>query len=417
MKKHIILSLIAALLATLFAAGGYFYGRRQPVPEAIAPAPHAEPGAAIPAIRKPLYWTDPMVPGSRFDQPGKSPFMDMELEPVYASEGGVDMGGGVRLDQATVQNMGVRTVRVEQGQIAHRIETVGIVRPDEHRIEAVHAHTAGWVEKVYVRAAGDPVRAGQPMFELNSPDLIAAQEEYLLALRHNDAALTQAAEQKLHLLYFHEAALQQLRESGQVQRRITVHAPASGVVSELMIRSGMAVTAGQPAYTLTNLSTVWVNAQVPEAQAQWAVPGTQAEVRLASQPGKVFKGRVEYLYPEVAEASRTLSARIQLVNPGGLLKPNMYADVVLLGGQGKTVALVPREAVIETGTRKVVIVADGHGRFHAQNVVTGSEADGKVEVLEGLGTGLEVVASGQFLIDSEANLKSALDRMQGEPAK
>lgn len=417
MKKHIILSLVAALLATLSGTAGYFYGKRPTMPAAIAPAPHVGHAAATSMARKPLYWTDPMVPGSRFDKPGKSPFMDMELEPVYADESGEEQGGSVRIDQAAVQNMGVRTVKVEQGQIAHRIETVGIVRPDEHRIEAVHAHTAGWVEKVYVRAAGDPVRAGQPMFELYSPDLIAAQEEYLLALRHNDAALTQAAEQKLHLLYFHEAELQKLRESGQVQRRITVYAPSSGVVSELMVRSGMAVTAGQPAYTLTNLSTVWVNAQVPEAQAQWAAPGTQAEVRMASLPGKVFKGRVEYLYPEVAEASRTLSARIQLANPGGLLKPNMYAGVVLLGGQGESVPLVSREAVIETGTRKVVIVADGHGKFHAQNVVTGAEADGKVEILEGLGAGLEVVASGQFLIDSEANLKSALDRMQGVPAK
>jgi Cu(I)/Ag(I) efflux system membrane fusion protein len=179
----------------------------------------------------------------------------------------------------------------------------------------------------------------------------------------------------------------------------------------------MAVSAGQTAYTLTNLSTVWVNAQVPEAQAQWAAPGTQAEIRFASLPGKTYKGKVEYLFPEVTVASRTLSARIPLANAGGQLRPNMYAEVTLMGGQGKNVPLVPREAVIETGTRKLVIVADGHGKFRPQNVVTGTEAEGKVEVLEGLSAGQEVIASGQFLIDSEANLKSALDRMQGVPAK
>jgi Cu(I)/Ag(I) efflux system membrane fusion protein len=414
--------LLAALLLTLLGAfaGWYFANRANPVTtmpasQALAARPEARV-AANPAERKILYWTDPMMPGSRFDKPGKSPYMDMNLEPVYAEESNVE-DGSVSMDSRTVQNLGVRTVKVEDGSLAHRIETVGIVSADEHRIEAVHAHTAGWVEKVYIKATGDRVAQGQPMFELYSPDLVAAQEEYLLALRHHDELLTDAAEQKLHVLYFHEQELQKLRESGQVQRRMTIYAPTGGVVSELMVRQGMAVSAGQTAYTLTNLSTVWVNAQVPEAQAQWAAPGTQAEIRFASLPGKTYKGKVEYLYPEVTVASRTLSARIPLANAGGQLRPNMYAEVTLLGGQGKNVPVVPREAVIETGTRKLVIVADGHGKFHPQNVVTGTEAEGKVEVLEGLSAGQEVIASGQFLIDSEANLKSALDRMQGVPAK
>jgi membrane fusion protein, copper/silver efflux system len=418
MNRRIVVLIVGALTFALLgvAVGWYFATRIQPgmampVPQPPKPASEVE---TKPAERKVLYWTDPMVPGSRFDKPGKSPFMDMQLEPVYAEDQAGESGAdaaSVNIAPRTLQNMGVRTVKVEEGSLAHRIDAVGIVGADEHRIEAVHAHTAGWVEKVYVRAAGDPVRAGQPMFELYSPDLVAAQEEYLLALQHHDDALIDAAEQKLHVLYFHERDLQRLKESGQAQRRMTVYAPIGGVVSELMIRPGMAVSAGQSVYTLTNLSTVWVNAQVPEAQAQWAAPGTQAEIRFAALPGKTYKGKVEYIYPDVTAASRTLSARILLANAGGELRPNMYAGVILLGGMGKVVPLVPREAVIETGTRKVVIVADGGGRFHAQAVTTGAEESGRVEILEGLGTGLEVVVGGQFLIDSEANLKTALDRL------
>jgi Cu(I)/Ag(I) efflux system membrane fusion protein len=418
MNRRIVALIVWALTFSLLgvAAGWYFATRSQPfmtIPVPQPPKSEAKTEAKS-AERKVLYWTDPMVPGSRFDKPGKSPFMDMELEPVYAEDQAVESSAdaaSVSIAPRTLQNLGVRTVKVEEGSLAHRIDTVGIVGADEHRIEAVHAHTAGWVEKVYVRAAGDPVRAGQPMFELYSPDLVAAQEEYLLALQHHDDALTDAAKQKLHVLYFHERDLQKLKDSGQAQRRMTVYAPIGGVVSELMVRPGMAVSAGQSVYTLTNLSTVWVNAQVPEAQAQWAAPGTQAEIRFASVPGKTYKGKVEYIYPDVTAASRTLSARIPLANAGGELRPNMYAGVILLGGMGKVVPLVPREAVIETGTRKVVIVADGGGRFHAQAVTTGAEESGRVEILEGLGTGMEVVVGGQFLIDSEANLKTALDRL------
>jgi Cu(I)/Ag(I) efflux system membrane fusion protein len=420
MNRRIVALIVVALTFALLgvAAGWHFATRSQPgmempVPQPPKPAAKAE---MKPTERKVLYWTDPMVPGSRFDKPGKSPYMDMELEPVYAEDNSGESGadaGSVNIASRTLQNLGVRTVKVEEGSLTHRIDTVGIVGADEHRIETVHAHTAGWVEKVYVRAAGDPVRAGQPMFELYSPDLVSAQEEYLLALQHHDDALIDAAEQKLHVLYFHERDLQKLKQSGQTQRRMTVYAPIGGVVSELMIRSGMAVSAGQSVYTLTNLSTVWVNAQVPEAQAQWASSGIQAEIRFASLPGKTYKSRVEYIYPDVTAASRTLSARIPLANTGGQLRPNMYAGVTLLGGMGKVVPLVPREAVIETGTRKVVIVADGGGRFHAQAVTTGAEESGRVEILEGLGAGVEVVVGGQFLIDSEANLKTSLERLGG----
>jgi Cu(I)/Ag(I) efflux system membrane fusion protein len=422
MNRRIVALIVGAMALTLLGAtaGWYFASQSQTARAMSVPqSPILETKSETkpkPAERKVLYWTDPMTPGSRFDKPGKSPFMDMELEPVYAEDHAGESGadaGSVSIAPRTLQNLGVRTVKVEEGSLARRIDTVGIVSADEHRIEAVHAHTAGWVEKVYVRAAGDPVRAGQPMFELYSPDLVAAQEEYLLALQHHDDAMIGAAEQKLHVLYFHDRDLEKLKESRQAQRRMTIYAPSSGVVSELMIRSGMAVNAGQSVYTLTNLSTVWVNAQVPEAQAQWAVPGTQAEIRFASLPGKTYKGKIEYLYPDVTAASRTLSARIPLANAGGQLRPNMYAGVTLLGGKGEVVPLVPREAVIETGTRKVVIVADGGGRFHAQTVTTGAEEGGRVEIPEGLGAGLEVVVGGQFLIDSEANLKTALDRLGG----
>ena len=404
-------TMLLILIALIAAAGAGYYAR--------TPAPASKPpaSATAPKERKILYWYDPMVPASHFDKPGPSPFMDMELVPKYADEEG--SAGGMAIDPRMVQNLGVRTAAVATGSLERRITTVGYVRPDEHRIEVVQPRAAGWVEKLYVRAVNDPVRRGQLLLELYAPDILAAQEEYLLAVKAAqrdpaDRALEQAALRRLSLLGLSDGQIRVLAASGKASRRVAVYATSDGVVSELGVREGMAVTPGTPMFSLLDLSSVWVTAEIPEAQAGWVAPGAAVEIAVPALPGRVIKGRVEYIYPQLDGTTRTLQVRVRLPNPGLKLKPGMYARVRIQSGEAKQAVLVPSEAVISTGTRSVAIVAEGGGRFAAVEVKTGDEADGRTEILEGLAAGQTVVVSGQFLIDSEASLRGTLQRLQGE---
>jgi len=407
MSYRTMLLILAALVA---AAGAGYYAR--------TPEPASKPvaSATAPKERKILYWYDPMVPASHFDKPGPSPFMDMELVPKYADEEG--SAGGLAIDPRVVQNLGVRTAPVETGSLVRRIDTVGYVRPDEHRIEVVQPRAAGWVEKLHVRAVNDPVRRGQLLLELYAPDILAAQEEYLLAAKAAqrdpaDRALEQAAQRRLALLGLSEEQIRALAASGKASRRVAVYATSDGIVSELGVREGMAVTPGTPMFSLLDLSSVWVTAEIPEAQAGWVAPGAAVEIAVPALPGHVLKGRVEYIYPQLDGTTRTLQVRVRLPNPGLKLKPGMYARVAIRGAAAQQAVLVPSEAVIGTGTRSVAIVAEGGGRYAAVEIKTGDEADGRTEILEGLAPGQTVVVSGQFLIDSEASLRGTLQRLQG----
>jgi len=403
-------TMLSILIALAAAAGAGYYAR--------TPAPASKPAASAtaPKERKILYWYDPMVPASHFDKPGPSPFMDMQLVPKYADEEG--SAGGMAIDPRMVQNLGVRTAAVATGSLARRIATVGYVRPDEHRIEVVQPRAAGWVEKLYVRAVNDPVRRGQLLLELYAPDILAAQEEYLLAAKAAqrdpaDRALEQAALRRLALLGLSDEQIRALAASGKASRRVAVHATSDGIVSELGVREGMAVTPGTPMFSLLDLSSVWVTAEIPEAQAGWVAPGAAVEIAVPALPGSVLHGRVEYIYPQLDGTTRTLQVRVRLPNPGLKLKPGMYARVSIQSGEAKQAVLVPSEAVIVTGTRSVAIVAEGSGRYAAVEIKTGDEADGRTEILQGLAPGQTVVVSGQFLIDSEASLRGALQRLQG----
>ena len=403
-------TMLSILIALAAAAGAGYYAR--------TPAPASKPAASAtaPKERKILYWYDPMVPASHFDKPGPSPFMDMELVPKYADEEG--SAGGLAIDPRVVQNLGVRTAPVETGSLVRRIDTVGYVRPDEHRIEVVQPRAAGWVEKLHVRAVNDPVRRGQLLLELYAPDILAAQEEYLLAAKAAqrdpaDRALEQAAQRRLALLGLSEEQIRALAASGKASRRVAVYATSDGIVSELGVREGMAVTPGTPMFSLLDLSSVWVTAEIPEAQAGWVAPGAAVEIAVPALPGHVLKGRVEYIYPQLDGTTRTLQVRVRLPNPGLKLKPGMYARVAIRGAAAQQAVLVPSEAVIGTGTRSVAIVAEGGGRYAAVEIKTGDEADGRTEILEGLAPGQTVVVSGQFLIDSEASLRGTLQRLQG----
>jgi Cu(I)/Ag(I) efflux system membrane fusion protein len=289
---------------------------------------------------------------------------------------------------------------------------------NERDVALVQARSNGYVERLFVRAPLDPVRKGQALLQLYVPDWVAAQEEYL-AVRRMPAGpdtdrLQDAALQRMRLAGMTDEQARQVAARGSVSPRITVTAPVGGVITELAARDGMTVAAGAPLFRISGLRTVWVNAEVPESAASRVRPGMPVQASSPASPGTTFNGKVEALLPEVNPATRTLKARIELANPDGKLVPGMFANIRMAPAASRDVLLVPSEAVIQTGTRTVVIAALDGGKFAPVDVVTGAEAGGQTEVLKGLDAGQKVVASGQFLIDSEASLRGSLRRL-GEP--
>jgi len=398
---------IAVLVVGVGAAAafaGYRYAvSRMEHPPAAAPAAGAE--------RKVLYWYDPMQPQQKFDKPGKSPFMDMQLVPKYADE--VAGAGTVSISPQMVQNLGVRTAEAKTGAIEQRFEAVGTVAFNERGVVQLQARAAGFVEKLHARAPLDPVKKGAPLVELLYPEWAGAQEEYLLLRKSGSGELAQAARQRLMLLGMSEAQVAVVEREGKVANRFTLVAPISGVIAELGVREGSTVTPGMTLFRLVDLSTVWVNAEVPEAQASWVTPGASVEARVQAYPGRAFEGRVGAILPEVSAATRTVRTRIEVPNPDAILKPGMYATISFRQGKKAQSVLAPSEAVIRTGTRDVVIVALGEGRFRAAQVELGFESGGQSEIRKGLQAGDKVVLSGQFLIDSEASLSATVARLEG----
>ena len=375
----------------------------------------ALPGAATTTAtngKKPLYWHDPMVPGQKFDKPGKSPFMDMMLVPVYGGDEGDD--GKVVISSRMQQNLGIRTAEVTRESTANTLDAVGSIGFNERDIAVVQARSNGFIERLYVRATLDPVKKGQVLAELYVPDWIAAQEEFLSARRLQGSGinnLVDAARQRMRLAGMSEAQVRLVESTGKLQTRSTVIAPISGVVTELTAREGMTVMTGAPLFKLNGLSTVWVNAEVPENSAAQMQLGATIEARVASLPSALFNGKVSAILPEVNAVTRTLKARIELANPRGLLVPGMFATLHFASATSAEKLMIPSEAVIQTGTRSVVMVEQGVGKFVPVDVVIGTERNGKSEVRKGLAIGQKVVVSGQFLIDSEASLKGSQMRM------
>ncbi len=396
----------AAVLLALGYVGGRHAGTTPPRANAVATAQGAP--------RKVLYWYDTMVPDQHFDHPGRSP-MGMPLVPRYADEGGTDQGV-VRIDPATVQNLGVRTEPVVRRVLAAHLEVPGTVGWNLRDAVTVSARTDAVVARLDVRAPYTRVKAGQPLAELLAPSWNSAIAEYraLQHTRSKDAqALRAAARQRLKVLGLTAADIASARDG-----RITLHAPQDGVVTALDVREGQQVGSGQTLMTLNGLSTVWVEAALPQAMAGIVRAGTPVTVRTTALPGHVFRGEVETLLPEVDATTRTQQARIVLANPGDALSPGMFVDVGLQPASGPPAPVVPDGAVIATGSATPrVIVAEGDGRFRPVAVRLGRSAGGYTEVLVGLVGGEHVVVSGQFLIDSEASLSGALQRLQtGEPA-
>ena len=364
-----------------------------------------------------LYYHDPMVPGKRFDAPAKSPFMDMMLVPVYAGAQGGD-NSNVTVSPRVQQNLGLRTAEVVRGTLTPALQAIGSIGWNERDQSVIQARAAGFIERLHVRATLDTVRAGQPFADVYVPDWVAAQQEFLAVKKAAgvDAPLIAAARQRMLLTGMTEAQVARVESSGIAQPRITITAPTSGVVAELVARVGMTVTPGMTLARINGLSTVWALAEVPESQIALLRPGVQVEARSPGAPGVVFKGKVEAILPEVAPATRTLKARVQLANPGGALSPGMLVTMKFMDMRSTPVLLVPTEAVIATGQRNVVMLAEEGGRYRPVNVETGIESGGQIEIKKGLVAGQRVVVSSQFLIDSEASLKGVEARLNNESA-
>ena len=393
-----------AVIAALAAAGGFGLAKLGTSNPAAPPSQSAD--------RQVLYWYDPMVPAQHFDKPGKSPFMDMQLIPKYAGEGGETAGAGLTIDPARTQNLGVRLASVERGILSTNATAAGSLDFNERDIAIVQAKAAGFVQRVYSRAPGDVVAAGAPLADILVPEWGGAQSEFLAVRRTSDAALTAAARQRLILLGMSPATVAQVERSGRPQTVVTVTTPTAGVIKTLNVRNGMTVSAGQTLAEVNGLSRVWLNAAVPEALAAQVRLGQSVTATLTAFPGETFSGRVAAILPQANAESRTLTVRVELLNRGGRLRPGMFANVEL-GGPDEPALLVPSEAVIRTGRRTLVMIAQAGGRYLPAEIRIGREASGKTEVLGGLSEGEKVVASGQFLIDSEASLSGLQPRVMG----
>jgi Cu(I)/Ag(I) efflux system membrane fusion protein len=424
MRRNLAICLVLGACAAIVAAGLALDGARRRN-GAVETGAVVEPGAAVKptaADRAPLYWYDPMRPDVHFDKPGKSPFMDMMLVPKFgdqtapapdAPDGAP--AGSIAIDPRVVQNLGIRLANVERGDFSRIVDTVGLVAVDEHRIEAVQVREPGWVERLEVRAVGDAVRRGQLLAGVFSPDLLATQQEFLIARDAGDPALIEAARRRLALFGLSDSQLARIQTTGQVERRVEYRAPFDGYVMDLGVREGAAVDPGTTLFQLAELSSVWIIAEVPETEAAWVVPGDRVESSVAALPGRHFEGHVDYIYPDLTPSTRTLKMRMVIDNPHHALRPGMFATARLRGTPLTQTLTVPTEAVIKTGTRSIVMVADDATHFRPALVRIGVEQGGRSQILEGLKEGQRIVASGEFLLDSEANMRGALGALAGAP--
>lgn len=360
-----------------------------------------------------LHYHDPMVPGKTFDAPGRSPFMDMFLVPKYAGTG-VDEGK-VSISPRVRQNLGMRTAPVVTGSLSRGVTVPGSIAYNERDQVVVQARTTGFVERLHVRATLDAVREGQVLAEIYVPEWVAAQEEFLAVRRMKGTdleVLIDGARQRMRLAGMSEAQVLEVESAGNLRPRALVTAPIGGVMTELSVREGMTVAAGATMFRINGIATVWANAEVPESQAALVRPGGRVEARAPALPDAVFHGRVGVLLPQVDPATRTIRARIELGNPAGRLAPGMFVNVAFVDPSIRETVLVPTEAVIQTGRRVVVMVAEADGTFLPVDVDIGMEANGQTEIKRGLRPGQRVVVSGQYLIDSEASLSGLQSRMQ-----
>jgi Cu(I)/Ag(I) efflux system membrane fusion protein len=398
MKLTTILALLAALLLTGC--------------EDITQATQSKEETAVEHAVKHLdpNYVCPMHPQIIRGKPGSCPICGMDL---VAVENEPDGDVTVEINPALVNSLGVRTAVAEKGRLWRMIDTVGYIDVDESLISHIHLRTEGWIEKLYISAEGDRVSKGDRLFDLYSPALINAQEEYVEALRSGNQRLIRSSRDRLKSLDISGDQIDALKRTRKVSDAVTYYASQDGIVTSLKTPEGMFVKPATRVLSLVDLSRVWVQVEVFEQQANWVAVGQPAEMQLSFLPGRQWDGEVAYVYPELDARTRTLRVRLQFDNPEEALKPNMYANVRLYAGPRDGVLIIPSQALIDSGREVRVIIDQGDGRYAPRKVAAGMQSGDFVEIVSGLDEGDRVVVSGQFLIDSEASLKASLQRMQG----
>ncbi len=412
-RKQLVQAAASAFAGAALLAGGYLAGSRHVTASnaMAAAAPMPDGNARSNTGRKVLYWHDPMVPNQHFDKPGKSPFMDMQLQPVYADDGGG--GTGIRIDAGLQQNLGIRYATVHRRDTTEGFDAVGTTQFDESQAGVVQSRVTGYIDRLYASAPMQRIAKGAPIASLFVPDWLAPQEEYLSLKRGNmDGALLEAARARMRAMSIPEGVIAGLDRTGAAQTHVVLASPETGVVSELNVRDGAMVTPGQTLAKVAGLSKLWLIVEIPEALALSVQPGMSVDATFSGDPARHFTGRIREILPGITMTSRTLQARLEIDNANGQLTPGMLMRVRVSGAKPVSRLLVPSEAVITTGKRSVVIVRNSSGRLQPADVTVGNDVGNETEVLSGLNDGDTVVASGQFLIDSEASLKSVLPRLE-----
>ncbi|MDR6496111.1 efflux RND transporter periplasmic adaptor subunit [Paraburkholderia sp. 22099] len=410
--------LMTSIAAALLGAGYLAGTRRAPATGSGVSAASASASASASANtidpktgRKVLYWHDPMVPNQHFDKPGKSPFMDMQLQPVYADEGGA---GGIRIDPGLQQNLGIRYATVRRHETMEGFDAVGTTQFDESRSEVVQSRVTGYIDRLHASAPMQPIAKGAPIASLFVPDWLAPQEEYLALKRSGiDSGMLEASRARMRALSIPDGVIAALDRTGKAQTHVVLSSPETGVLSELNVRDGAMVTPGQTLAKVAGLSKLWLIVEIPEALALGVRPGMTVDATFAGDPARHFNGQIREILPGISTTSRTLQARLEIDNAALELTPGMLMRVRVGAQKPVSRLLVPAEAVITTGKRSVVIARNGDGRLQPVAVTVGNDIGNETEVLSGLSDGEQVVASGQFLIDSEASLKSLLPRLGG----
>ena len=423
----------AALLVAAALVGGYLLGSRQA--PAAAPVGAVTRPAAAPAAkeRKLLYYRNPMGLPDTSPVPKKDP-MGMDYIAVYeGGEEGEDSAPGaskqIRISTEKIQKLGVKVATVEMRTLEKTVRAVGRVEADERRLYTIAPKFEGYVERLHVNTTGQAVAKGQPLFEVYSPELVSAQREYALAAQGVQALqaaggtaqsgmqqLAEASLQRLKNWDISEEQVKALAKSGEIKRTLSFRSPVSGIVTEKKAVQGMRFMPGEPLYQIADLSAVWVVADVFEQDIGLVKQGARVKLKINAYPDKGFEGRITYIYPTLKAETRTVSVRVELANPGGLLKPAMFAQMELgVGGRAQVLA-VPDSAVIDSGTRAIVLVQLQAGRFEPREVKLGAHSDRYIEVLEGLKAGEQVVIAANFLIDAESNLQAAIGGLSGAPA-
>ncbi|MGF1759566.1 efflux RND transporter periplasmic adaptor subunit [Photobacterium sagamiensis] len=403
---------VAVLALAIGGALGYF--AYQPINEAL----HTD-GQSASSSNEPLYWVAPMDPNYKRDKPGKSP-MGMDLIPVYEEDlagGQDDVAGTVTINPAVENNLGVKVAPVLQQKLAPQIETVGYVAFDESRLWQINSRVSGWIQKLNIAAIGEKVKKGEVLFELYSPDLVRAQEELLNAKRMGKAVLVKGAKERLISLGVDSAQINQILRRGKAKRDIAIKAPSDGVIATLNVRDGAYLSPAQAVISGGSLSEVWVDAEVFERQSHWVKQGAAAEMTLDALPGQAWEGKIDYVYPVLDAKTRTLRVRLKFDNQNGDLKPNMFANITLMPKIDELSRVIPQQAVIRSGNMTRVVLALGEGKFRSTRILTGREAAGQIEVLEGLSETDKVVTSAHFLLDSESSQSADFSRMAGQEEK